>query len=62
MPRASHRGHEHGDYSCTGDCFGIRITTRQALERWKRTGNPSAGSTVLLRDTAISRNATRSRQ
>ncbi len=39
------RWHEHGDYSCTGDCFDIGITTRQALDRWKRTGNPVAGST-----------------
>jgi ADP-ribosyl-[dinitrogen reductase] hydrolase len=37
--------HEKGTYSCTGRCFDIGITTRQALERWKRTGNPIAGST-----------------
>jgi ADP-ribosyl-[dinitrogen reductase] hydrolase len=37
--------HEHGTYSCTGSCFDIGITTRQALSRWKRTDNPIAGST-----------------
>lgn len=37
--------HERGTYSCTGSCFDIGITTRQALARWKRTGNPVAGST-----------------
>ena|SRR5271166_362303 len=37
--------HEHGDYSCTGICFDIGIATRQALSRWKKTGNPHAGST-----------------
>jgi ADP-ribosyl-[dinitrogen reductase] hydrolase len=36
--------HEHGTYSCTGTCFDIGITTQQALARWKRTGNPIAGS------------------
>lgn len=35
----------HGDYSCTGSCFDIGITTRGALERFLRTGNPLAGST-----------------
>ncbi len=39
------RWHEQGDYSCTGTCFDIGITTRQALARWKRAGNPVAGST-----------------
>lgn len=37
--------HESGTYSCTGRCFDIAITTRQALSRWKRTGDPFAGST-----------------
>jgi ADP-ribosyl-[dinitrogen reductase] hydrolase len=37
--------HEHGTYSCTGRCFDIGITTRQALSRWKQSGNPIAGST-----------------
>lgn len=37
--------HEKGTYSCTGTCFDIGITTRQALSRWKKTGNPVAGST-----------------
>ena len=36
--------HEEGVYSCTGRCFDIGITTRQALARWKRTGDPLAGS------------------
>jgi ADP-ribosyl-[dinitrogen reductase] hydrolase len=34
-----------GDYSCTGTCFDIGITTRVALMDWKRGGNPIAGST-----------------
>ncbi len=37
--------HEEGDYSCTGTCFDIGITTRQALMRFKRSGDPVAGST-----------------
>lgn len=37
--------HEDGEYSVTGRCFDIGITTRQALARWKQTGNPIAGST-----------------
>ncbi|MEH6674310.1 MAG: ADP-ribosylglycohydrolase family protein [Sulfitobacter sp.] len=37
--------HEQGTYSCTGSCFDIGITTRQALTRWKQTGDPFAGST-----------------
>lgn len=36
--------HERGRYSCTGRCFDIGITTRQALARWAATGNPMAGS------------------
>jgi ADP-ribosyl-[dinitrogen reductase] hydrolase len=37
--------HEKGAYSCTGSCFDIGITTRQALARWKRTANPKSGLT-----------------
>jgi ADP-ribosyl-[dinitrogen reductase] hydrolase len=37
--------HESGTYSCTGSCFDIGVTTRQALARWKKTGDPFAGST-----------------
>jgi ADP-ribosyl-[dinitrogen reductase] hydrolase len=37
--------HERGDYSPTGTCFDIGITVRQALARFKRTGDPTAGST-----------------
>lgn len=37
--------HERGTYSCTGQCFDIGITTRQALARWKSSGDPMAGST-----------------
>lgn len=37
--------HERGRYSCTGRCFDIGITTRQALARWTATGEPNAGST-----------------
>jgi len=34
-----------GEYSPTGTAFDIGITTREALERYSRTGNPMAGST-----------------
>lgn len=44
------RWHEEGAYSCTGTCFDIGNTTRQALSRWKRTGDPIAGATT--QDTA----------
>ena len=37
--------HERGEYSCTGTCFDIGVTTREALSRFKRSGNPIAGST-----------------
>jgi ADP-ribosyl-[dinitrogen reductase] hydrolase len=37
---------DNGVYSCTGDCFDIGLTTSAALERWRRTGNPVAGSTA----------------
>ena len=37
--------HESGEYSCTGTCFDIGVTTRAALQRFKRTGQPFAGST-----------------
>lgn len=37
--------HEHGEHSCTGTCFDIGITVRQALVRYRQTGNPIAGST-----------------
>lgn len=37
--------YEHGTYSCTGKCFDIGITTRQALGRANASGNPVAGST-----------------
>lgn len=40
------RWHEQGEYSSTGKCFDIGITTRQALVRWKQTANPVAGSTA----------------
>lgn len=33
-----------GDYSCTGTCFDIGLTTQQALARYERTGDPVAGS------------------
>lgn len=35
----------NGEYSCTGRCFDIGITTRNALERYRQTGDPLAGST-----------------
>ncbi len=34
-----------GAYSCTGNCFDIGITTREALAHFERTGAPYAGST-----------------
>ncbi len=40
------RWHEKGEYSSTGRCFDIGITTRQALARWTKTGNPIAGATA----------------
>ena len=40
------RWHEKGEYSSTGRCFDIGITTREALRRWRETGNPIAGSTA----------------
>lgn len=33
-----------GEYSCTGTCFDIGITTSAALSRFERTGDPFAGS------------------
>ena len=36
--------HRRGSYSCTGQCFDIGVTTRQALARFERDGNPLAGS------------------
>lgn len=36
---------QDGAYSCTGTCFDIGITTREALARSVRTGEPYAGST-----------------
>ena len=39
------RWYREGEYSCTGHCFDIGTTTRAALERWQREGNPFAGST-----------------
>ena len=35
----------NGDYSCTGRCFDIGITTSAALSRYQQTGDPLAGST-----------------
>jgi ADP-ribosyl-[dinitrogen reductase] hydrolase len=36
--------HRKGEYSCTGRCFDIGVTTRQALARFEQDGNPFAGS------------------
>ncbi len=36
--------YEKGDYSCTGRCFDIGVTTRLALLRFQETGNPESGS------------------
>ncbi len=35
---------QDGKYSCTGHCFDIGVTTSQALSRYRRTGDPFAGS------------------
>ena len=35
----------HGDYSHTGECSDIGNTTLDALDRYRQTGNPLAGST-----------------
>ncbi len=37
--------YRHGTYACTGKCFDIGITTRQALGRFEVSGDPVAGST-----------------
>ncbi len=37
--------HERGEYSCTGTCFDIGITTREALARFRRTGADHPGPT-----------------
>lgn len=37
--------HRDGAYSCTGRCFDIGVTTRQALARFERDGDPLAGAT-----------------
>lgn len=34
---------QQGEYSCTGTCFDIGITTQSALSRFVRDGNPNAG-------------------
>jgi ADP-ribosyl-[dinitrogen reductase] hydrolase len=39
--------HQTGTYSCTGSCFDIGNTTREALMRFKETGDPIAGSTSM---------------
>lgn len=37
------RWHDSGENSSTGTCFDIGITTRNALEQFRRTGDPIAG-------------------
>ncbi len=39
------RWRDEGAYSCTGRCFDIGMTVSAALQRWKRLGDPIAGST-----------------
>ncbi len=39
---------QEGAYSCTGTCFDIGITTREALARFVQTKEPYAGSTDPL--------------
>lgn len=36
----------NGEYSCTGTCFDIGITTSSALARFEQTGDPIAGSRI----------------
>lgn len=36
---------QHGHNSVTGECFDIGVTTREALARFRATGDPTAGST-----------------
>lgn len=40
------RWYRHGEYSCTGRCFDIGLTTRDALTQFETTGEPYAGSTA----------------
>jgi len=40
------RWREHGHWSSVGRCFDVGITTHRALVRFKRNGNPLAGSTA----------------
>lgn len=35
---------DEGAYSCTGICFDIGVTTSDAISRWRKTGDPLAGS------------------
>lgn len=39
------RWYEQGEFSSTGECFDIGNTVRAALERFRRDGDPFAGST-----------------
>lgn len=39
------RWYLEGENSCTGTCFDIGITTRNAIEQFRRTGDPIAGPT-----------------
>ncbi len=36
--------YRRGEYSCTGSCFDIGVTTASALRRFEATGEPFAGS------------------
>lgn len=40
--------HSRGAYSCTESCFDIGITTATAINRWRQTGDPVAGSSNPL--------------
>ncbi|WP_158161407.1 ADP-ribosylglycohydrolase family protein [Grimontia hollisae] len=35
---------KQGENSCTGHCFDVGMTVREALSRFEKTGNPKAGS------------------
>lgn len=39
------RWRDEGDCSCTGQCFDVGMTVSDALDRYRRTGDPFAGST-----------------
>lgn len=45
LPERFCRRYQAGENSCTGGCFYIGTTTRNALDQFQRTGDPIAGPT-----------------